>query len=130
MAAGSKAWAWKMKAILPVVGLAIFAYWSGLLLREFSISAADFVGQPAPPAVANPGPDLIGWVEVPPPMIVIRPEVVAEHTPVAVTPEPAVTPPPLVPKLSVTQIFARLDSGEITVEETQALLAAKSSVSR
>ncbi len=117
-------------ANVVAVGLALLAYWSGSLVREFSVPPPTLVRLPMPPAVANPGPDLIGWVEVPPPMIVIRPEVVAEHTPVAVTPEPAVPPPPLVPKLSVTQIFARLDNGEITVEETKALLVAKSSVSR
>lgn len=129
-AAGSKAWAWRMKTIIPVVGLAVFAYWFGALVQEFSVSPPALVRQSAPPAVADPGTDPKGWVDVPRPMIVIRPEVVHEPTPVPGTPEPTVTetPTPPVPKLSVTQIFARLDRGEITVAETKALLAAKSFV--
>ncbi len=130
-AAGSKAWAWRMKTILPVVVLAIFAFWFGSLVREFSISPPALVRQPIPSAVADPGTDPKGWVDVPRPMIVIRPEVVHEPTPVPDNPQPKVTetPTPPVPKLSVTQIFARLDRGEITVAETKALLAAKGSVS-
>jgi len=130
-AAGGKAWAWRMKTILPVVVLAIFAFWFGSLVREFSISPPALVRQPIPSAVADPGTDPKGWVDVPRPMIVIRPEVVHEPTPVPDNPQPKVTetPTPPVPKLSVTQIFARLDRGEITVAETKALLAAKGSVS-
>ena len=130
-AAGGKAWAWRMKTILPVVVLAIFAFWFGSLVREFSIPPPALVRLPAPPAVADPGTDPKGWVDMPRPMIVIRPEVVHEPTPVPATPQPTLTetPTPSVPKLSVTQIFARLDRGEITVAETKALLAAKGSVS-
>ena len=128
-AAGSKVWAWKLKTILPVVGLAILAYWSGSLIREFSVPPPTLVRLPMPPAVANPGPDLLGWVDVPRPLIVIRPEVVPEPTPVPGPPQPAVKPTPSIPKLSVTQIFARLDRGEITLAQTKDLLAAKGSVS-
>ncbi len=130
-AAGGIAWAWRMKTILPVVVLAIFAFWFGSLVREFSIPPPALVRQPIPSAVADPGTGLMGWVDVPSPMIVIRPEVVHEPTPAPDTPQPKVTeaPTPSVPKLSVTQIFARLDRGEITVAETKALLAAKGSVS-
>ena len=128
-AAGSAAWAWRMKAILPVAGLAIFAFWCGALVREFSVPAPVLVRQPMPPAVAIPGTDLKEWVDLPRPMIVIRPEVVHEPPPVPHPPQPTVTPTPSVPKLNVTQILARLDRGEITVAETKVLLAAKSSVS-
>jgi len=128
-AAGSTAWAWRMKAILPVAGLAIFAFWCGSLVREFSVPAPILVRQPMPPAGAISGTDLKGWVDVPRPMIVIRPEVVHEPPPVPDPPQPTATPTPSVPKLSVTQIFARLDRGEITVAETKVLLAAKSFVS-
>ena len=132
-AAAGKAWAWRMKTILPVVVLAIFAYWFGSLVREFSVPPPALVQQLVPPAIADPGTDPKGWVDVPSSMIVIRPEVVHESEP---TPGPAISQPTVtetpkrpVPKLSVTQIFARLDRGEITVAETKALLAAKGSVS-
>ena len=128
-AAGSKAWTWRMKAILPLVGLAIFAYWTGSLVREFSVPPPLLARQPLPPVAADTETDLMGWVDVPRPMIVIRPEVVHEPPPVPGAPQPTVAPPPLVPKLSITQIFARLDRGEITVAETKVLLAGKSSVS-
>lgn len=131
VAAGSKAWGWRMKAILPVVGLTIFAFWCGSLIREFAVSQPALVREPMPAAFADPGADLKGWVDVPRPMIVIRPEVVEEPIPIAGPPQPAVTPAPpapSVPKLSVTQIFARLDRGEITLAETKVMLAAKITV--
>ncbi len=128
-AAGTTAWAWRMKAILPVAGLAIFAFWCGLLVREFSVLAPILVRQPMPPAVAISGTDLKRWMDVPRPMIVILPEVVHEPPPVPDPPQPIATPTPSVPKLSVIQIFARLDRGEITVAETKVLLDAKSFVS-
>ena len=130
-AAVDKVWAWRMKTILPVVVLAIFAYWFGSLVREFAIPPPALVRQPIPSAIAGPGTDLTRWADVPSPMIVIRPEVVHEPTPVPAISQPTVTETPKrpVPKLSVTQIFARLDRGEITVAETKALLAGKSFVS-
>ena len=130
-AAGGKAWAWRMKTILPVVVLAIFAFWFGSLVREFAIPPPTLVRQPMPPAIADPGADPKGWVDAPNPMIVIRPEVVHEPTPGPAISQPTVTERPKrpVPKLTVTQIFARLDRGEITVAETKALLSGKSSVS-
>lgn len=127
-AAGSKAWPWRMKAILPLVGLAILVYWSASLVREFSVLPPALVRQPVPAVAADPETDLKGWVDAPLPMIVIRPEVVHEPTPVPGIPQPEVTPKSSVPKLSVTQIFARLDRGEITLAETKALLAEKGSV--
>ena len=129
-AAGSKAWSWRMKAALPVVGLAIFAFWGGSLVREFSIVPPPLGRQLMPPEAADPETDLMGWVDVPRPMIVIRPEVVHEPNPVTGASQPILAPTPSVPKLSLTQIFARLDRGEITLAETKALLAAKSSESR
>ena len=125
-AAGSRTWDWRMKAILPVVGLALFAHWCGSLIQEFSNLQPTSVRQPIPPAVADPETVLKGWVDVPSPTILIRPEVVHEPALVPVTPQPTVTPPPSVPKLMVTQIFAKLDRGEITVAETKVLLAARS----
>ena len=118
-----------VKAILPVVGLVLFAQWSGSLIGEFSVPPSTLVQQPMPPAVADPGAVLKGWVDVPRPIVLIRPEVIHELTPVPGTPQSRVTPTPSVPQLQVTQIFARLDRGEITVEETKALLAAQSSAS-
>ena len=127
-AAGSRVWVWRMRAVLPVVVLAIFALWFGSLVREFSVPAPTLVRQPMPPAAADPGTDLKGWVDSPRPMIVIRPEVVHESPPVPDIPQLSVTTAPSLPKLSVTQIFARLDRGEITMAETKVLLAAKSPV--
>ena len=126
--AGSKAWAWKMKVAIPLAGLVIFGYWFGSLAREFSVPPPVLVRLPIPPQVAKPGTDLLSWVDVPRPMIIIRPEVVHQPLPVPEIPRPEVTSKPAAPKLSVTQIFARLDRGEISLLESRVLLAAKSSL--
>ncbi len=134
---GNRLWAWKWNIAVPVVGLAIFGYWAVSLVKEMETPPPSYLRQVNEPAEGKNGSSLVDLLEdslsseaeQPGP----SPYVVPAEMEEMVFIEPAEEKPPEIapmetpskPPLSAIQIFAKLDRGEITIEESKALLAAR-----
>ncbi len=118
-----------IKIVLPILGLALFLFWCGLLVKEMRSPPTTVDRQPQPEAFVTHKEDLNERAAAPPTNLDTMPEGVGDSaTPVATQPNAASAP--TAPKLTISQIFARLDKGEITVEETKAMLASNGAPKR